>query len=106
MRAASAETMITRPALRSTMPGRISCRNSTGALMCTAWAAHQRSGSANQMGPKGPPTPALLTRRVVGPWAASAALTAAATLLASVTSAAAASASPPLALIPAATASS
>ncbi len=91
--------MMIRPAFLVIIPGRISFRNSTGALMCTAWAAHQRSGSISDRGPKGPGTPALLTSRVMGPSWLSAAITAWATSSRLVTSAGTAMALPPASVI-------
>ncbi len=106
IRAALAETQIARPRSRAIMPGSTWCRKSMGARMWIACARHHSSGSTCQIGPNGPGTPALLTRRSIGPSTSSTLATACAIEPGSVTSQRTPTAWPPASRIACATTSS
>ena len=88
-----------RPRRRATMSGSTSCVVRTRPRTLMSMAAHQSSASTSQSGPMGPVTPALFTRRSIGPRVARRHSTASARWSRSVTSAVAAAAVPPSASI-------
>src|SRR6266700_7334329 len=60
-------TLTIRPRPAATIPGTISRQHRKGPRILVSNARHQSAGSASQVGPKGPPAPALLISRAIGP---------------------------------------
>src|SRR5262245_36150299 len=88
-------TLTTRPRARANIPGNSARVQSSGPRRLTSTHRHQSSGSVSASGPTGPPMPALLTSRSIGPSRLSTSATAASTAARSVTSAGHATARPP-----------